>query len=131
MARTGITQKEVFAVIEEMCAVREKVTTLNIHARLGRGSVNTIHKHLLVWKHNRLWNLKQSNSDVNRYDPELEEHLAKQQELNQELSRELLIKLSHAEQAIQPYQQQLRDFERLANKLGLWDQFIKREREIG
>ncbi len=245
MPRIGITKQEVFAVIEEMCAVREKVTTLNIHARLGRGSINTIHKHLVVWKQNRLWSLKQSNNDENKYDPEIEEHLVKQQELNQELSRELLttqrevmalkqklaqykeeitqlkvqsqqaqhnatlwavkftshiderdtaysafiaekerqivsvqqelfqahkdfadqslamacrdqdqllaekvkvcnledrvvdlkkhneelqLKLSYAEQAIQPYQQQLRDFERLANKLGLWEKFLALEK---
>lgn len=50
MPRKGISFDEVSAVADCMAAANDKVTIKSVRERLGRGSNNTIHKHLSTWR---------------------------------------------------------------------------------
>jgi colicin import membrane protein len=54
MARAGVTYEEVEGAAKALLAKRASVTIVSVREELGRkGSPNTIHKHLVVWRSNR------------------------------------------------------------------------------
>jgi len=50
MARPGITFEQVAAVADAMLGIGQQPTINGVRDRIGTGSPNTIHKHLLVWR---------------------------------------------------------------------------------
>ena len=50
MARPGITFEQVAAVADAMLGKGQQPTINGVRERIGTGSPNTIHKHLLVWR---------------------------------------------------------------------------------
>jgi colicin import membrane protein len=50
MARPGVTEAEVFEVINSFIEMGVKVTVESIRAELGHGSPNTINRHLRTWR---------------------------------------------------------------------------------
>lgn len=54
MGRIGITQIDVYSVAQAIAEAGDFPTIQSVHAKLGRGSLGTIHKHLTTWKQERL-----------------------------------------------------------------------------
>lgn len=54
MGRIGITQADVYNAAQAIAEAGDFPTIQSVHAKLGRGSLGTIHKHLLAWKQERL-----------------------------------------------------------------------------
>jgi len=54
MARPGITQDDVYQAAQDIAEAGAFPTISSVHAKLGTGSLGTIHKHLLAWKQERL-----------------------------------------------------------------------------
>lgn len=54
MGRPGITQTDVYKAAQEIAEGGAFPTIQSVHARIGSGSLVTIHKHLLAWKQERL-----------------------------------------------------------------------------
>ena len=54
MGRPGITQGDVYNAAQEIAEGGAFPTIQAVHAKLGTGSLGTIHKHLLTWKQERL-----------------------------------------------------------------------------
>lgn len=54
MGRIGITQIDVYKAAQAIAEAGDFPTIQSVHAKLGRGSLGTIHKHLLSWKQERL-----------------------------------------------------------------------------
>ncbi len=54
MGRPGITQSDVYKAAQAIAEGGTFPTIQSVHARIGSGSLVTIHKHLLAWKQERL-----------------------------------------------------------------------------
>ncbi len=54
MGRPGITQADVYKAAQAIAESGAFPTIQSVHARIGSGSLVTIHKHLLTWKQERL-----------------------------------------------------------------------------
>ena len=54
MGRPGITQTDVYIAAQAIAEAGDFPTIKSVHARLGSGSLGTIHKHLVAWKQERL-----------------------------------------------------------------------------
>lgn len=54
MGRAGITQIDVYNAAQAIAEAGDFPTIQSVHAKLGTGSLGTIHKHLLAWKQERL-----------------------------------------------------------------------------
>jgi len=54
MGRIGITQVDVYNAAQAIAEAGAFPTIQAVHAKLGRGSLGTIHKYLLAWKQERL-----------------------------------------------------------------------------
>jgi len=54
MGRIGITQADVYQAAQAIAEAGNFPTIQAVHAKLGTGSLGTIHKHLLAWKQERL-----------------------------------------------------------------------------
>ena len=54
MGRPGITQADVYNAAQAIAETGAFPTIQSVHARIGSGSLGTIHKHLAAWKQERL-----------------------------------------------------------------------------
>ncbi len=111
MARRGITQNDVFNAALAIAEAGNFPTIQSVRAKIGSGSLVTIHKHLLAWKQERLLRpavkIAPSKNAVKAKEVlaqklELEDALKSQIEQNTTLSSKILeVEHTNAEQAEQ------------------------------
>ena len=93
MARPGVTKQEVITAIESLISIEAKVTVESVRLQLGKGSPNTINRHLRNWREEQKNTKTASKTKLKAYKikiANLENELKQQTNQNQGLSAQLL-----------------------------------------